>query len=498
MKRIINIKSLIFSSLLIMTACSDNLSEGELTEYFTINKITVLENKNNINSEKLAMEVNSELKLSCEILPENATDKSLKWKSSDENILTVTDDGTLKSKGNIGTAVVTVTPSIGFGGIDASKSMTVEILSEFIDIEDFNLSGAGEIYMGEILQLNAEVTNSDATFKRFKWESSDESIATVDNNGKVKALAAGDITITVTTDDFRENPIVKTHTLKVKDAIEITNITFDDDPILKALGYGQSYKIKYTVEPENATTALIKWSSSSDDITVNSEGVLSVNTLTSASAVITAKVEKGDGTVLEKKVNVAVAEGRFDFFFGNTIEPWFFDAGKGSSVADGKKSTVTMYDAGSGKYRADIRLVYKKDLYIDAKNYPILAVKITPPDNWSAGNNQNGTIKLEILDGDSGGASTFGGNYKGDTGSDNNAFTLLNPESIIPGKESVLYFDLRKNFTKAKIPQTGSVKVRQLRFVIADNKKIKTYDIYWVKSFDSVESLQEFVNTEIK
>ena len=92
---------------------------------------------------------------------------------------------------------------------------------------------------------------------------------------------------------------------------------------------------------------------------------------------------------------MTVAKGRFDFSFGEGLSPWYLDTtGASESSSSDGKTTVQM--TSGDKHRGDIRLVKDKDLCVDAGAYPILAVKITAPDNWTAGNNRAGCIKLEI------------------------------------------------------------------------------------------------------
>ena len=60
---------------------------------------------------------------------------------------------------------------------------------------------SAELTEGETLQLTATIMPEDATDKSVIWASSDEAVATVDQNGLVTAMDAGTITITATTTD---------------------------------------------------------------------------------------------------------------------------------------------------------------------------------------------------------------------------------------------------------------------------------------------------------
>ena len=77
---------------------------------------------------------------------------------------------------------------------------------------------------GETAQLTAEVTPSYADNKRVTWQSSDEKVATVDENGKVTAVGNGTAEITVTTEDGKITASIMI-TVKVPDEPTINKIT---------------------------------------------------------------------------------------------------------------------------------------------------------------------------------------------------------------------------------------------------------------------------------
>ena len=488
---------------LALSACNnDQLSESPLDEYFAISKITKKKKKNSIDNETIILKKNSKVELSCIVTPDNASDKSVLWTSSDETVATVSIDGVVEAKDKEGSAVISVTPAIGFGATDAMTAVKVQVVDNYVDIEDFNITAEGgktEMFVSETLQLTATVTNPDATFKRFAWKSSNDEIATVDpKTGLVTAISEGNVVITATTDDFRSEPISKDYSIEIEKAILLKDLTFTNDSELSALGYGQTYEIQYTTDPSDATRTLISWESSDPDvISVDNQGIVKVNTITEGSVTITAKSIKEDGTELKKSVIATVAKGRFDFSFGEGLAPWTIGTtGANISSSSNGKTTVSMASQNNSTYRADLFLANKQDLYINAKDYPILAVRITAAGSWVFNDKNTGTFKLEILDADSAADRVFGGSYKGDKGNTQNSFELLKPNPIVAGQDAWIYFDLRKNFDRAPIPTEDAVKVRTFKFIIADNKDCTTYDIYWVKTFASVEELQNYVNAE--
>ena len=265
---------------------------------------------------------------------------------------------------------------------------------------------------------------------------------------------------------------------------DIFSFTADDN--LKSLGYGQSYQIKYTAD-EGAT---ITWLSNSDIVSVDNNGILKVKTLVGGDATITASVTKGDIS-FKTTVDVTVAKGRFDFSFGEGLSPWYLDNSQHSSVAsysDGK--TTVNLGLNDQKYRADLKLVDKERPYLDISKYPILAIKIALP-SFSDNNTYEGAVKLDLVNGDDG----KGGTYK----NAGNKYSILNAPTT-PGAVEYIYYDLKAgNFGKdGYYLPTSPFAASTFNIKIADfkNPSPTTYDIYWVKSFASVEELTDYVKSE--
>ena len=268
---------------------------------------------------------------------------------------------------------------------------------------------------------------------------------------------------------------------------DIFSFTADDN--LKSLGYGQSYQIKYTAD-EGAT---ITWSSNSDIVSVDSNGMLKVNTLVGGDAKITASVTK-DGVSFTKTVDVTVAQGRFDFSFGEGLSPWYFNSSQGASVAsygDGK-TTVNLGLQTRGEYRADLQLVDDEKPYLDINKYPILAIKIALP-SFRDDNDYSGGVTLDLVDYAEG--QKLGGAYKNGS----NKYSILNAPTT-PGAVEYIYYDLKAgNFGKdGYYLPTSPFAASTFNIKIADfvNPSPTTYDIYWVKSFTSEEELKKYVNSE--
>ena len=122
---------------------------------------------------------------------------------------------------------------------------------------------------GATSQISAKVSPTDATNSSVTYSSSDETIATVDNTGKVTAVKAGNADITVTTVDGGKTAVCKA-TVTAK-PIEVTGVTLDKTTL--SLEEGATGNLVATVAPSNASYKAVKFTSSDEAIaTVDNTG----------------------------------------------------------------------------------------------------------------------------------------------------------------------------------------------------------------------------------
>lgn len=138
--------------------------------------------------------------LSATVLPDNASLKTVTWSSSDESVAEVDADGVVTAVG-MGTATITVKTVDGEKTASCEVTVTepkatdVTVFSNGAEIEEDKLS----VMEGRIRNLTAQALPEDAA-QKFTFASSDESIVTVDENGKLTAVAKGTAVITVSAD----------------------------------------------------------------------------------------------------------------------------------------------------------------------------------------------------------------------------------------------------------------------------------------------------------
>lgn len=143
----------------------------------------------------------------------------------------------------------------------------------------------------ETAQLTAEVLPSYADNTRVTWKSSDESVVTVDEKGKVTAVGNGTATITVTSVSGNYTATVAV-TVKIPVEIEKITIEAEKETLTKI---GESTELKVKIEPENADAQKLIWKSGDEMIAAVDENG-KVTAIGNGTAIITVTTENGKNT----------------------------------------------------------------------------------------------------------------------------------------------------------------------------------------------------------
>lgn len=209
-----------------------------------------------------------EVKLNVTVLPENATNKDISWTSSDESIVSVSEDGLIKGIKE-GSAVVKA-ESVSNPDKKAEVRVTVvkNVAASSIKLnkESVTLALSGE----NSFTLVATVTPEDATNKTIVWTSSDKSVATVSNDGVVNAIALGEATISATIEGT--NLSASCNVSVINESVPLTGIYGRD---LLDIWFEDEEKLTFTPIPENATNPDLYWYSEDENIvTIDSNGIV--------------------------------------------------------------------------------------------------------------------------------------------------------------------------------------------------------------------------------
>ena len=143
----------------------------------------------------------------------------------------------------------------------------------------------------ETAQLTAEVIPSYADNTRVTWKSSDESVVTVDEKGKVTAVGNGTATITVTSVSGNYTATVAV-TVKIPVEIEKISIEAEKETLTKI---GESTELKVKIEPENADAQKLIWKSDDEMIAAVDENG-KVTAIGNGTVIITVTTEDGKNT----------------------------------------------------------------------------------------------------------------------------------------------------------------------------------------------------------
>lgn len=223
------------------------------------------------------------------VMPENATDKGIEWKSDNESVATVSQAGLVTALKEGSSAITVITND---GGFTATCAVTVN--KKIIPVSEVELNKI-ELTLdeGKEEKLVVTVKPDDATDKSVVWESSNIAVATVDQEGLVKAVKDGTAKITVKTKDGVEATCEVTVKRKV---IAVTGVKLSAASM--TLREGDKGTLTATVEPANATNKNVEWwTSDLDVVSVTSTSGGSngyVEARGAGKATVTVKTEDGE------------------------------------------------------------------------------------------------------------------------------------------------------------------------------------------------------------
>ena len=193
--------------------------------------------------------------------PDDATDKTVTWSTSDATVATV-DNGLVTARKE-GTAIITVSAS------DKTATCTIIVAKKVIPVTSVTLNySEWTLGKGSSLQLLATVYPNNATDKTVTWSSSDSQVAYVDTSGLVTAVGMGTTIITAKAGE-------QTATCKINVTIPIISLSFCNDNS-QIIHVGESTVWQVVIEPEDATDKTVTWSvySNPEVVSVDQNGMI--------------------------------------------------------------------------------------------------------------------------------------------------------------------------------------------------------------------------------
>lgn len=243
-----------------------------------------------VTTNYITLAVSNSKQLAVAFTPADASNKNVFWTSSNPSVATVDKYGVVKAI-SPGSTIIKATSEDG-GYTDTA---TIEVVNYDNIIEEKSIAFDSSSYtvgIGSTKSLIPIITPSNATFKSVRFESSNPNIATVDENGVVRGLKEGTVSITATTN---RNRLKATTTIIVK-YINATSVKVNTTNV--NLGKNETFTLVATVLPSDATNKKVSYSVSNSNIaTIDANGIITGKNTGTATITITPS-EGNPATVL--------------------------------------------------------------------------------------------------------------------------------------------------------------------------------------------------------
>lgn len=248
-----------------------------------------------ISNAPQSLSVGSSTQLEAAVTPDDYIGR-VSWESSDTSVLRVLSNGKVVAVGQ-GEAVISA--SIG----EATSSVTITVTGEqpgesgltSVSLDRYTLT----LYAGEEAEQLTATLKPEGTEATIRWTSSNQTAATVSQDGKVTPLSAGVTVVTAAAGDYRASCIVTVQPKRVR----VTGIRFDEPT--HTLMMGSTVTLQPIIAPDDATVKNLTWVSSDEQTaTVSRTGI--VTALSVGETTITATTVDG-GYSAEIKIIVTAA-----------------------------------------------------------------------------------------------------------------------------------------------------------------------------------------------
>ncbi|MGE5371616.1 MAG: Ig-like domain-containing protein [Solirubrobacterales bacterium] len=262
-----------------ITATSEDGNKTAICTVSVIVSITGVE----LNKTTLSLQVGATDTLVAAVTPLNATNKTVSWNSSNPAVATVVSgDGQSAqvTAVSVGTTTITVTTTDGSFSASCEVEVKIGVTEVRLDLESL------ELVLNRYSQtVEATVLPANATHKTVAWNSSNTSIAVVDQNGTITAKGIGTAVITATADG-------KSASCAVTVRLGVTGITLNKTSMY--LKQGTYEQLVATIVPADAPNKKVLWLTSDSAIAgPDQDGWVRANYMT-GTVIIEARTEDGN------------------------------------------------------------------------------------------------------------------------------------------------------------------------------------------------------------
>ena len=420
--------------------------------------------------------------------PDTVTFADVEWTSNNEAVATVDQEGNITAVSGDGTgnATVSVTPVGYLSSSGISASIKVVVSNELVEAETITINAtADELYGGDTLHLETVIAPDNSTYKTVEWSSSDESLATVSADGiltaQVSDATIAPVTITATAIDG--SGVQGQKTFNIRQIVQPEEVTIDAEYNNSVWAFNEkTLKLDYTTVPSECTTSLIQWASSDPAVATVDNGVV---TFTGRGDVtITATCPE---TGQSSSVKLSIPSGFVRETYSNPDRFVFASTGNGKHEWRDGHLTMITFASNATTQRGDLKNT--ETMYLNAGNYPIIAVRMEDVKDKYA--SEGVTQRNITLDGS-------GDGFSGGLDGNNNKW--LHDYKCSDGSHVFIYdLTTQKWANGGLLPTDTEVGFGTFQFKYADIKTIDhtlEYNVYWVQTFKTMEDVQQYIAGE--
>ena len=238
--------------------------------------------------------VGESLQITAKVLPENATNATLKWKITPENILKLTATAGQFTAQQVGEALVRAEAADGSG---VSAECRVVVKPRLVQSISLNATQK-ELIVGDSFTLTATLSPENATNRNVIWKLVSGDAISLSNTGVIQAKKAGEALVRAKAADgsgtTAECKVVVKPRLVQSISLNATQ---------KEVIVGDAFSLTATLSPENATNHNVIWKLvSGNAISLSNTGVIQAKKV--GEALVRAEAADGSGITAECKVVV--------------------------------------------------------------------------------------------------------------------------------------------------------------------------------------------------
>ena len=244
------------------------------------------------------------IRLTANVLPSDASNKSVTWSSSNAGVASVDQSGNVTAKA-AGTATITAKANDG-SGKQGTCTVTVRVW-----VDEITLSGPGSVKVGSTIRLTPVFSPANASGKGVTWTTGNAGIATVDQNGNVKGVKAGSVSITATATDRGSRKCVYAITVLQP----VTGISLSGASSVLS---GGAVTLTAAVQPSNASNKTLAWTTENSSVATVNNGVVTAV----GKGTVTIWASATDGSGVKKPFSIRVLQPVTDIAIsGENIVP---------------------------------------------------------------------------------------------------------------------------------------------------------------------------------